>query len=80
MLEKNRGKTIVSLTTGADMEKGEIYKVYFEKDGKNRIGFAHAIWSPFIIEPIMKMLGWNLVRRRKNKLWEGWTDIYRRVI
>jgi hypothetical protein len=71
-------KTIISLTTGADMKVGEIYKKAFEKNGKNKINFSHAIWSPFIIEPIMESFGWKLVSRKRIKEWQGWIDVYKR--
>jgi SAM-dependent methyltransferase len=78
-IEKKVGKIIVSLTTGADTEFGEIYKKAFEKNGKNKINFSHTIWSPFIIEPIMKSFGWKLLKRKRIKEWQGWIDIYKKV-
>ncbi len=79
MVEKNKGKTIISLTTGASTERGEIYKNASERNGKNKVRFTHTIWSPFIIEPIMKTMGWYLVKRKRIETWQGWIDIYKRV-
>jgi len=78
-VEKNKGKTLISLTTGVSTEIGEIYKRAFRKDGKNKINFSHAIWSPFIIEPIMKSFGWKLVNRRRLEEWQGWIDVYKKM-
>lgn len=79
MIEKNKGKTVISLTTGCDTNKGEIYKSASERSGKNRIIFKHTIWSPFIIEPLMKTLGWKLVKRKRIERWQGWIDVYKKV-
>lgn len=79
IIEKTKGKTIISLTVGASTEAGEIYKKAFEKSGKNKINFIHTIWSPFIIEPIMKSSGWKLVKRKRLATWKGWIDVYNKV-
>lgn len=69
----------VSATKGCDTSSGFVLVATADLDGENRVGFAHAIWSPFIIEPIMIDHGWTLVRRRFSKRWSGWLDIYRRA-
>jgi len=79
MIEKSKGKTLTSLTIGASMKEGEIYKKSFDKNGQNKIFFTHTIWSPFIMEPIMNSDGWKLLKRKKNKRWKGWLEIYKRV-
>ena len=79
MIEKNKGKTIISLTKGADTEEGEIYKTASERSGKNKIKFKHTIWSPFIIEPLMKISGWRLMKRNRLETWQGWIDVYKKV-
>ena len=79
MIEKNKGKIIISLTTGANTERGEIYKKASERSGKNKIRFKHTIWSPFIIEPLMNISGWKLVKRKRIETWQGWIDVYKKV-
>ena len=78
MIKKNKGKTTISLTTGVNFEKGEIYKEDFEKNGKSGIKFSHSIWSPFIIEPLIKVFGWRLIKRKKILRWQGWLDVYKK--
>lgn len=78
MVEKNKGKTIISITTGSNMKKGEIYKKAFDTKGGSRINFMHAIWSPFIVEPIMRSFKWKLVKRNEKKNWNGWLEIYQK--
>lgn len=79
IVERDKGKTIISLTTGVNMKTGEIFKKAFDKKGGNRINFVHAIWSPFILESIMKSSGWGLVKRVENRRWHGWIDIYKKI-
>ncbi|MFH1229520.1 MAG: class I SAM-dependent methyltransferase [Candidatus Aenigmatarchaeota archaeon] len=76
MVEKSKGKVIISLTKGANMEVGEAYKEASERSGKNKVEFIHAIWSPFILENIMKLFGWKLVKRKSSNVL--YTDVYRK--
>jgi len=78
MIERRRGKRIVSLTLGCDTRAGEIRKRAFESGGKNPVKFAHAIWSPFIIEPLMESNGWKLVKRARGSGQRSWLDVYRK--
>lgn len=76
MEEERGGKTIVSVTKGCDTKAGVIRKRAYERGGRNPVEFTHAIWSPFIMEPLMDALGWTLVQRSQEPSWEGWLDVY----
>jgi SAM-dependent methyltransferase len=80
----NEGKRLVregriSTTKGCDTRTGFVLVTGTDLHGSNEVGFAHAIWSPFIIEPIMTNHGWSLVKRGFSKKWSGWLEIYRRT-
>ena len=80
MTEKGEGKRpLISVTTGANTQRGEIHKKFYSKSGKFKVGFNHTIWSPFILEPIMISNGWKLVRRKQLKEWQGWIEVYRKL-
>ena len=70
------GHRWVSSTRGVDLQRGVIL-VTIHRDGA-RAGVAHgqAIWSPFVLEPLISTQGWKLVRRRPDRTWHGWRDIY----
>jgi SAM-dependent methyltransferase len=76
MKETSVSRPMYSITTGADMKTGTIFKKGFE-EGKRPANFTHTIWSPFIIEPMMNASGWRLVKRKQMKRWQGWIDVYR---
>lgn len=75
--ERRGGRTVVSLRRGIDTEKGELL-IRSESGGKRNLDFGHAIWSPFIIEPLIGAKGWKLVRRYPRRAWNGWLDVYKR--
>ncbi len=77
LVEKEPGR--ISTTKGCDTRTGFVLVTTTDLRGNDEIGFAHAIWSPFIIEPIMTNHGWSLVKRTFSKKWSGWLDIYRRT-
>ena len=77
LVQKEQGR--ISTTSGCDTRTGFVLVNTSDLHGKDRVKFAHSIWSPFIIEPIMNNHGWTLVKRRLSKRWSGWLDIYRRV-
>jgi len=77
-MKEKRKKTFISTTIKMNPNEGNIYKKAQTLQGKKILTFTHAIWSPFIIEPLMHTFGWTLVKRRKNKSWQGWTDIYKK--
>lgn len=57
MRESRRGRTVVSVTTGCDCETGHIAKRAAEEDGSRPVEFTPAIWSPFVLEPLMESHG-----------------------
>jgi len=78
MIEKRSGKKYISLTEGFNTESGEIYKSSSQKDKSKKIEFIHTIWSPFILEPMMNLKGWQLVKRKKENVWHGWMEVYKK--
>jgi len=78
MTERREGKSFVSITTGFDTKAGDIHKL--AKFGKGRnVRFIHAIWSPFILEPLMEAYGWRLLKRKRNEQSSGWLEVYRKM-
>jgi SAM-dependent methyltransferase len=77
LLEKEKRR--ISKTKGCDTRTGFVLTTTTDLDGRNEVQFAHAIWSPFIIEPILNDHGWSLVRRKLSKRWTGWLDVYRKT-
>jgi len=68
------GKVIGSKCIGIDPISGNI-KIQSLVDGRKNLIFTHAMWSPFIIQPIMEARGFELVKRQKKS--EGWLDVYK---
>lgn len=77
LVEKERGR--ISRTEGCDTRTGFVLVKTTDLRGSDEVAFAHAIWSPFIIERIMNDHGWSIVKRTFSKRWSGWLDIYRRT-
>jgi len=77
LVERERGR--ISMTKGCDTRTGFVLVTTTDLHGNKEVGFAHAIWSPFIIAPIMNNHRWSLVTRRFSKRWSGWLDVYRRT-
>jgi SAM-dependent methyltransferase len=73
--EKRGGRTVTSLTKGIDTEQGILLLESVQKHGRN-FDFTHGVWSPFIIEPLMRAKGWRLARRYPLRAWKGWLDVY----
>lgn len=70
------GREVEIETTGCDTEEGKIYQEA-EKEGEDeRIESYETIWSPFIMEALMKARDWELVERGKAEEWQGWLDVY----
>ncbi len=76
MIEKKRNEKVISITKAFDTKRGEIIKEAFNETLKKKIRFAHAVWSPFILESIMNLSGWELVKRKPAPYWQGWLDVY----
>jgi SAM-dependent methyltransferase len=73
--DKVSGKVIGSQSVGIDPILGNI-EVQSLIDGRKSLVFTHAIWSPFIIQPIMESKGFKMMKRRM-KPRNAWFDIYR---
>ena len=69
----------VSATKGCDTRAGFVHVATNDLHGRQRVAFAHAIWSPFIMETIMKAQGWSLRKRSFSKRWYGWLDVYKKT-
>jgi len=78
MTERREGKSFVSITTGFDTKAGDIHKLAKFRKGRN-VRFTHAIWSPFILEPLIEAYGWRLLKRKRNEQSPGWVEVYRKV-
>lgn len=78
MIEKKRGEKVLSVTKGFDSKKGEIIKEVFNEAQKKKVKFVHAVWAPFILEPIMNLSGWKLVKRKPVSYWQGWLEVYKK--
>ncbi|MCD6576029.1 MAG: class I SAM-dependent methyltransferase [Nanoarchaeota archaeon] len=79
MIERKRNEKVISITKAFDTKRGEIIKEAFNETLKKKVTFAHAVWAPFILEPIMSLSGWKLVKRKPASYWQGWLDVYRLV-
>ena len=77
-VQKRGGTTVTSLTRRIDTERGDAVIDSLAK-GRRPLRFTYAIWSPFIIEPLMRLNKWKLVRREFRRLNSSWLDIYRRL-
>lgn len=75
--ERRGSRIIVGVGKGIDTVKGDML-IQSETGGRHNLDFTHAVWSPFIIEPLMAAKGWKLVRRRPKPEWKGWLDVYER--
>lgn len=75
--QRRDGHRWVSTTQGVDLRAGVI-RVEIRRDGRrNFASHGQAIWSPFILEPLLLTQGWTLVRRKPDRRWHGWRDTYR---
>jgi SAM-dependent methyltransferase len=79
LVEKEKGKVTVSRTTGCDTERGDLVMTSQQEGGSSRVEFTHAVWAPFIIEPMMESSGWKLARRKRLPRWFGWLDVYEKL-
>lgn len=75
--ETFNGTSRTIITTGCNTVEGEIHQDAFVR-GKLLMEAKQTIWSPFILEPLMKSNGWNLIERKKSRQWRGWLDIYQK--
>ncbi len=64
-----------------DVERGEVAVRSRPLSGAWTLDWAHAVWSPFILEAVMEGHGWRLVNRTasgRGRLPEFYVDVYRR--
>jgi SAM-dependent methyltransferase len=78
-VETNKGRTTVSITRSYDAENGRLVIDSRWKDGGNELRFTHAVWAPFVLEPIMVSNGWKLVDRKVLPKPSGWLDVYEKL-
>jgi SAM-dependent methyltransferase len=57
-----RGR-VVHRATALDLKDGRLRMRARPTSGKWTLDWAHAIWSPFIMETLMRFHGWRLIRR-----------------
>ncbi len=78
MVETKNNVPTISFTLDYNSESGEVKKIAWQKGQKrNSITFTHAVWSPFIVQAIMNLFSWELVKRMHQETWQGWLDVYR---
>ena len=78
IIKRENKPTLLSITIGCDTVTGEILKQTLAGN-RPLLNFTHAIWSPFILEAIMKDNGWLLIKRKYTKRWEGFFDVYKKL-
>jgi SAM-dependent methyltransferase len=59
---RSKGRLVVT-PKGVDTEKGVFPQSTLLEGFSRPVRWGHAIWSPFILEPLMKAEGWGLARR-----------------
>ena len=76
--------TVVSRARFVDLVHGTLDLRTRPSTRKWVLDWSHAIWSPFIVEMVMRHHGWLLVRRSalrvppgRSKVPEGYMDVYR---
>lgn len=75
---KRGGRTATSVTKGIDTRRGDLLLESVQSRGRN-FDFTHGIWSPFILQPLMQLNKWTLVRREFGRRGDSWLDVYRRL-
>jgi SAM-dependent methyltransferase len=76
-VQRKSGCTVVSTTRGVDLATGEILLSSRRTRGARPANFTQTIWSPFLVEAVLRPRGWRLVRRRREARWSGYLDVYR---
>ncbi|NYZ79924.1 hypothetical protein H0N95_01585, partial [Candidatus Micrarchaeota archaeon] len=72
------GETVITEDDGVDTEKGIVINNAWTVGGKKMRSYQ-TLWSPFIIEALMKQRGWKLVFRAPEPEWKGWLDVYKKL-
>jgi SAM-dependent methyltransferase len=75
---------VVHRTTSLDLERGRLEMRARPSSRKWVLDWAHAIWSPFILESLMRSHGWRLVSRTPSRsktaaarVPESYVEVYR---
>lgn len=75
---RREARTVTSVTKGFDARRGDLLLESIQEGGRN-LRFTHGVWSPFILEPLMRLNGWSLVRGKFKRRQNGWLDVYRKL-
>ncbi len=73
-----RLKDGVAITEGINTITGEVNIVKVGYESKDIVRYTQTIWAPFILEPMMEVFGWELVKRKEEPEWGGWFDVYKK--
>jgi SAM-dependent methyltransferase len=83
-VQTHKRGSVVHRTQSVNLEEGVIHIRSRPSRGQWTVDFTQAIWSPFILETLMEVYGWRLVRRAAGRsVPEGktepyrWEDVYR---
>lgn len=85
-VQTHKGGRVIHRTLAVDLEKGEISIRARAASGAWTVRFHAGIWSPFILEGLMRARGWRLVVRHpagperipRSRV-DLWVDVYRKV-
>ncbi len=79
VFEEN-GKLWVDVSKEMDTKSGKIWKFAFSpQEQRSWMEFFHAVWSPFILRSVMRLLGWRLVGEKKVEEWDGYVEVYEKL-
>lgn len=62
-VEKHKRGRVVCRTRTVDFRKGDIHIRARPASGRWVVNYDQAVWSPFILEAVMRGQGWDLIRR-----------------
>ncbi len=69
----------IRVTMSIDSKSGEVKMMNVKFESGKIINLMHTLWSPFILEAIMNLFGWELVKREEEPEWGGgWFEVYER--
>jgi SAM-dependent methyltransferase len=75
--QRKAGRRLTVVTDDVDFERGEIQLSARETGAGTPVHYTQTVWSPFILEPLMRAYGWTLRKRTPERRWNGWRDVYR---
>jgi SAM-dependent methyltransferase len=82
-VQTHKRGTVVSRTRSVNLQEGLIHIRARPGSGGWTVDFTHSIWSPFILEGMMRSHGWKLLKRDPGYAPNGkvepdqWVDVYR---